>query len=148
MLCSFLLYGKIYQLYTHIFHSFLRFFSQIGHYRVLSRVLCAIHQVLYSYLFYIQQCEYVNPNFLFKFPPIVYEGSLFFTSSPTSVNSSLFDNNHSKNCEVYLIGILICISPMIKSFHIPVVHLYAILGKKSTQVIFPFLKLDCLLLCY
>ena len=47
---------------------------------------------------------------------------------------------------MYLIGILICISLMIKSFHIPVVHLYAIFGKKSTQVIFPFLKLDCLLL--
>ena len=32
---------------------FLRFFSHIGHYRVLSRVACAIQQVLISYLFYI-----------------------------------------------------------------------------------------------
>ena len=32
------------------------------YYRVLSRVPCAIQQVLISYLFYIQQCAYVNPN--------------------------------------------------------------------------------------
>ena len=34
-------------------NSFLRFFSHNGHYRVLNRVPCAIHQVLISYLFYI-----------------------------------------------------------------------------------------------
>ena len=32
---------------------FFRLFSHIGHYRVLSRVPCAIQQVLISYLFYI-----------------------------------------------------------------------------------------------
>ena len=31
----------------------LRFFSDIGHYRLLSRVPCAIQSVLISYLFYI-----------------------------------------------------------------------------------------------
>ena len=48
---------------------FFRFFSHIGHYRVLSRVPCAIQQVLISYLFYIQQCVYVHPN-LPIYPPI------------------------------------------------------------------------------
>ena len=36
-----------------------------SHYRVLSRVPCAIQQVLISYLFYIQQCVYVSPNICF-----------------------------------------------------------------------------------
>ena len=49
-------------IHTHISGLFLDFFSHIGHYRVLSRVPRAIQQVLISYLFYIQQCEYVNPN--------------------------------------------------------------------------------------
>ena len=49
--------------YTYI-HSFYRLFSRIDHYRVLSRVPCAIQQVLISYLFYIQQCLYVTPNLL------------------------------------------------------------------------------------
>ena len=43
---------------------FLRFFSFIGYYKILSRVPCAIQQVLVGYLFYIQQCVYVNPNLL------------------------------------------------------------------------------------
>ena len=30
-----------------------RFYSQIGHYRVLNRIPCAIQHVLISYLFYI-----------------------------------------------------------------------------------------------
>ena len=34
-------------------YTFLRFFFHICHYRVLSKVLCAIQQVLISYLFYI-----------------------------------------------------------------------------------------------
>ena len=35
-----------------------RFFSHISHYRALSRISCAIQQVLISYLFYIQYCVY------------------------------------------------------------------------------------------
>ena len=46
----------------YIYPLFFRFFSHIGDYRVLSRVPCAIQQVLISYLFYIQQYVYVNPN--------------------------------------------------------------------------------------
>ena len=59
---QFLLYSTVNQLHTYIYPLFLRFFSHTGHYRVLSRVPCAIQQVLISYLFYIQQCVYVNPN--------------------------------------------------------------------------------------
>ena len=44
-------------LHRHISTLVLRFFSHIGHYRVLSRVPCAIHQVLTGYLFlYIVVC--------------------------------------------------------------------------------------------
>ena len=39
--------------YTYIYFFFLRFFSHIGHYRVLSRVPCAVQQFLIIYLFYI-----------------------------------------------------------------------------------------------
>ena len=46
MLCQFQLYSKVNQLYVYIYPLFFRFFSHIGHYRVLSRVPCAI--LLYS----------------------------------------------------------------------------------------------------
>ena len=52
MSCQFLLYSKVNQLYRYIYPLFFRFFSHIGHYRVLSRVPCAIQQVLISYLFF------------------------------------------------------------------------------------------------
>ena len=50
---------------------FFRFFSRIGYYRILSRVPCAIQQVLVDYLFYIQQCVYVNPKLLI-IPPLTF----------------------------------------------------------------------------
>ena len=62
MLCQFLLNSKVNQLYIYIYPLFFRFFSHLGHYRVLSRVPCAVQQILMSYLFYIQYCVYVNPN--------------------------------------------------------------------------------------
>ena len=62
MLCKFQVYSKVNRLYVYIYPLFFRFFSHIGHYRVLSRVPCAIQQVLICYLFYIQQCVYVSPN--------------------------------------------------------------------------------------
>ena len=36
----------------------------------------------------------------FTFPPTGYEASLFSTSLPTLVVSCLFDNSHSKRCEL------------------------------------------------
>ena len=57
---QFLLYSKVNQLY--IYQLFLRFYSHIGHQRVLGGVPCAIQQVLICYPFYIQQCISVNPN--------------------------------------------------------------------------------------
>ena len=58
MLCQFLLYSKVSQLYVYIFPLFFRFPSHLGHHRSLSRVPCAIQQVLISCLFYTQQCIY------------------------------------------------------------------------------------------
>ena len=54
----------------YIYPRFFRFFSHIGHYRVLSRVPCAIPQVLISYLFYIQTVisSINNNSFDFSFP--------------------------------------------------------------------------------
>ena len=43
---------------------FFRFFSLRGFYKILSKVPCAILQVLVSYLFYIWSGVYVNPNLL------------------------------------------------------------------------------------
>ena len=39
---SFLLYNTVNLLYIYIYPLFVRFFYHIGHYRVLSRVPCAI----------------------------------------------------------------------------------------------------------
>ena len=70
MLCSFLLYSRLSQLHIYIYPLFFRFFSHIGHYRVLSRVPCAIQQVLVSYLFYVKQCVYVSPDLpIYPSPP-------------------------------------------------------------------------------
>ena len=54
MLCSFRCAAESVS-YTYIYSLsfFLRFFSLLGHRRVLSRAPCAIQQVLISYLFYI-----------------------------------------------------------------------------------------------
>ena len=53
-----------------ILSTFFRFFSIIGFYKILNIVPCAIQQVLVVYLFYIQQCVYVNPKPLI-YPPLL-----------------------------------------------------------------------------
>ena len=60
MLCVFLLQSKVNQLFIHIDPLFFGFLSHLGHHRVLSRVPCAIQQVILSYLFYTQLCIYVE----------------------------------------------------------------------------------------
>ena len=62
MFCQFLLYSKVNQLYVYIYPLFFGFPSHLGHHRALSRAPCALQQVLISYLFYTQQCIYVNPS--------------------------------------------------------------------------------------
>ena len=52
MLCEFQVYSKGNQLHICTYPLFFRLFSHIGHYRALSRVPCAIQQVLICYLFY------------------------------------------------------------------------------------------------
>ena len=61
------LYIYIY-IYIHIYIFFFRFFSLIDYYNILSIVPCAIEQVLVGYIFYIQQCVYVNPNLIYPSP--------------------------------------------------------------------------------
>ena len=62
MLCSFLLYSKVNQLYTYIYPLFFRFFPDIYSLQSTEQSFFAMQQVLIGYLFYIQQCVYVNPN--------------------------------------------------------------------------------------
>ena len=62
MVCQFLLYSKVNQLYVYIYPLFVGFPSHLGQHRALNRVPCAIKQGLTSYLFYTQQCIHVNPN--------------------------------------------------------------------------------------
>ena len=50
--------------YIYIYISFFRFFSIRGYYKIFNIVPCAIQQVLAVYLFYIQQCVYVNSKLL------------------------------------------------------------------------------------
>ena len=49
----------------------------------------------------------------FTFPPTVYKGSPFSTSSPTLVICGLFDDSHLTGVRQYLTVVLICISLMI-----------------------------------
>ena len=62
MLCQFQMYSKVNELYIYVYLLSFRFFPCLSHYRVSSRILCAIKQVLISYPFYIQNCVYVNPT--------------------------------------------------------------------------------------
>ena len=52
MLCWFQVYGKLIQLYIHIY-LFFQILFLIGYYRILDRVSCAIQYVLVGYLFYV-----------------------------------------------------------------------------------------------
>ena len=65
------------------------------------------------------------------------QGSLFSTSLPTLI-CSLFDDNHSKRCEVIsYCGVESLALVMLSSFHISVGHLY-VFGKMSIQIPCPF----------
>ena len=63
-MCQFQVYQKVNQLCMYIYPLFFRFFSHICQNRALSRVFCAIQQVLVGYVFYIQQCVFVNRKLL------------------------------------------------------------------------------------
>ena len=77
MLCQFLLHSKMNNLCVYIYSLFCGFPFHLGHHRALSRVPCAIHQVLISYLFdtqcICQNIQYQSPNsYQLLFPPLVF----------------------------------------------------------------------------
>ena len=89
----------------HISTLFFRFFSHIDHYRVLSRVPCAIQQVLISYLFYIQQCVYVNPNLtVYPSPPNQLFSMLFLKQAFLTIFAII--ENDFEQCTQYFEGFL------------------------------------------
>ena len=47
------MYCKVNQLYIYIYTLFFRLFSHIGHYRVLSRLSCAIQEVVTYYIYIV-----------------------------------------------------------------------------------------------
>ena len=69
MLCQFQVYSKVIQLYIYMYLFFLKFFSHLGCYIILSRVPCAIQQVLVGYPFYL--CIHLKTISIF------YEKSMF-----------------------------------------------------------------------
>ena len=72
----------------YTYSSFLGFFSHVDYYRILSRVPCAIRQVLVGYLFYTQYCVYVNLKFPSypSSPPFPFENMfVFYVCEPVSV---------------------------------------------------------------
>ena len=73
MLYQFLLYCKNNQPYIDMYPLLFELSSYSGHHRALSRVPGAIQQVIINYLFYTQQCIYVNsslPVLPTPFPPL------------------------------------------------------------------------------
>ena len=80
MLYQLLLYIRVIQLYIYMYLLFLRSSSYLSHHRALSRVPCAIRQVLISCLFYMQQCIYVSPNLPIHATPSPPLGNYKFVS--------------------------------------------------------------------
>ena len=72
MVCMFLLYSKVNQLYVYIYLPFFGFPSHSGHHRALSRIPCAIKQIPISFVFYTQYQWYIDviPISLFILPSL------------------------------------------------------------------------------
>ena len=88
MLCSFLLYNEVNQLYVYIYplplgHPPIPYPSPLGHHWAWSWAPCAIQWIPTSYLFHTQWCAYVNPNLpVHPFLPM--------STCPFSVSSSIY----------------------------------------------------------
>ena len=86
MLFQFLLYSKVNQLYIYTYPLFFGFPCHLGHHRALSRVPCAIQQVLISYLFYTQQCVYTSIPISQFIPPLPSPAPVSIRLSSMSVS--------------------------------------------------------------
>ena len=97
MLCQFLLGSKVNQLHIYIYSLFFRFPSHLGRHRTMSRVPCAKQQVLIIYLFYTQQCMYVNPDLPSHPPPLSLLGNCGFVLYTCVLISALPISSHCTN---------------------------------------------------
>ena len=77
----------------------------------------------------------------FIFPPAVYEGSLFSTSSSTFVTCRYFGDSHYDSCEVighFDFDLHFSNQYYWSYFHVLVNHLYVFFGEMSIQAFCPF----------
>ena len=82
---------------------FSRFFSIIDYYKISNIVLCAISQVLISYLSYRQHCAYSNPELIYPTPSPLVTLSLFSMSeSIYFFSNSLYDFSLSLSLSLYI----------------------------------------------
>ena len=108
MLCQFQVYSKVTQLYIYIYPFFFRYFSHIGYYRILSRVPCAIQQVLVDYLFYIQQCVYVNILLSMVIDKLYRSTGIFSEQFLMDLYKTVILDQHIKALKCYSNEIKVC----------------------------------------
>ena len=98
----------------HISPFFFGFPSHLGHHRALSRVLCAIQQVLIRYLFYTQyqQCICVNPHLPIPPTPVSPLVSIYLFSMSVSLFLLCKQNHlyHFSRFHIYVLIYDICFS--------------------------------------
>ena len=111
MLCQFLLYSKVKnQLYVYIQLLYFQTSFPLGHHRALNRVPCHIQQVFISYLFYTQQCIYVDSNLpIYPTPPFplgIHKFVLYvcvcFSALQTSLSVPFLQISHISSITQYL----------------------------------------------
>ena len=102
MLCQFLLYSKVNQLYICRNLVIFGFPSLIGHHRALSSFLCCV-QVLTSYPFHTQQCVQANPSLpVHPIPlPLFLPISLCISISVLQVSSSVQPNGYFLQYKIF-----------------------------------------------
>ena len=107
------------------------------------------------FLFFFEESPYCFPLWhQCTFPPTVYKGSCFFTSSSTLVIYCLFDASHSDRCEMISHCGFFCVSLMVSddehlfffffwwaSFQVPIGHLCVFGDQICFLVLCPLLNL-------
>ena len=116
------------QLYIHTYSFFFSFFPHIGYQRILSRVPCAVQQVLVSYLLYICVCVYI-----YKIYTLI-QICIYVYSVYTCIE---FPVLHSRSLlSVIYIYIYMCVCVYIYNIHTTYIHvcMYVVYNTLHTYV--------------